>query len=80
MGEAAARKVAEIEETRQRLETDIRDLEDRMPTPLRSGKAMAGTLVGLVGGALVLRTVLSSRARRRPPTEVVVRVVREDGG
>jgi hypothetical protein len=78
MGEAAARKVTEIEETRQRLETDLRDLEDRMPAPLRSGKAVVGALVGAVGGAIVLRRILSRRSERTRPTEVVIRVVRED--
>ena len=80
MGEAAARKVTEIEETRRRLETDLRDLEDRMPVALRSGKALVGTLVGTVGGAIVLRKILSRRSGRTPPTEVVIRVVREDQG
>jgi hypothetical protein len=70
--------VTEIEETRRRLEADLRDLEDRIPAPLRSAKALAGTMVGIVGSALVLRTILSRRARRRPPSEVVIRVVRED--
>jgi hypothetical protein len=78
MGEATARKVTEIEETRRRLETDLRDLEDRMPAALRSVKAIAGTIVGTVGGAIVLRKVLSKRSDRTRPTEVVVRVVRED--
>jgi hypothetical protein len=80
MGEAAARKVTEIEETRRRLETDLRDLEDRMPAPLRSGKALVGTLVGTLGGAIVLRRLLSRRSERTSPTEVVIRVVREDQG
>jgi hypothetical protein len=70
--------VTEIEETRRRIEADLRDLEDRIPAPLRSAKALAGTMVGIVGGALLLRTVLSRRGRRTPPTEVVVRVVRDD--
>ena len=78
MGEAAARKVTEIEETRRRLETDLRELEDRMPAALRSGKAIVGTLVGTVGGAIVLRRALSRRSTRVAPTEVVIRVVRED--
>ena len=78
MGEAAARKVTEIEETRQRLEADLRELEDRMPAPLRSGKALIGTLVGTVGGAIVLRRLFSRRSDRSTPTEVVIRVVRED--
>jgi len=80
MGEAATRKVAEIEETRRRLEADLRELEDRMPAPLRSGKALIGTLVATFGGALMLRRILSSRSKRKPPTEVVIRVVREDEG
>jgi hypothetical protein len=78
MGEAAARKVTEIEETRRRLETDLRELEDRMPAPLRSGKALVGTLVGTVGGAIVLKRLLSRRSGRTSPQEVVIRVVRED--
>jgi hypothetical protein len=78
MGEAATRKVAEIEETRRRIEDDLRELEERMPAPLRSGKAVIGMLVGTLGGALVLRRALSRRSGRTPPTEVVIRVVRED--
>jgi hypothetical protein len=35
-------------------------------------------MVGIIGGALVLRTLLSRRARHTPPTEVVIRVVRDD--
>jgi hypothetical protein len=78
MGEAATRKVTEIEETRRRLETDIQDLEDRMPSALRSVKAIAGTLVGTIGGAIVLRKLLSKRSDGKRPQEVVIRVVRED--
>jgi hypothetical protein len=78
MGEAAARKVAEIEETRRRIEDDLRELEERMPAPLRSGKAVIGMLVGTLGGALVLRRTLSRRSKKGSPTEVVIRVVRED--
>jgi hypothetical protein len=78
MGEAATRKVTEIEETRRRLESDIKELEDRMPAPLRSVKALAGTLVGTVGGLFVLRKLLSRRSDRKDATEVVIRVVRED--
>jgi len=78
MGEAAARKVSEIQETRRRLEADLRELEARMPAPLRSMKAVAGTLVGMAGGALLVRRILSRRSDRAAPTEVVIRVVRED--
>jgi hypothetical protein len=77
MGEAATRKVAEIEDTRRRIEADLIDLEDRLPAPLRSGKALVGTLVGTLGGAILLRRILSKRAKRTEQ-EVVIRVVRED--
>jgi len=78
MGEAATRKVAEIEETRQRIEADLMDLEDRLPAPLRSGKALVGTLLGTLGGAILLRRILSKRSKKPNPQEVVIRVVRED--
>jgi hypothetical protein len=78
MGEATARKVTEIEETRRRIETDLRDLEDRMPAPLRSAKALAGTLAATAGGVIVLKGIMSRRSKRKDATEVVIRVVRED--
>ena len=78
MGQAAARKVTEIEETRQRLEQDLRELEDRMPAALRSVKSVVGVLLGSAVMALVLRRVRSKRSDRNPAAEVVVRIVRED--
>ncbi|HEX6231398.1 MAG TPA: hypothetical protein VF029_06765 [Actinomycetota bacterium] len=78
MGEAAARKVTEIDEARARLELDLQELEDRLPAPLRSVKALVGVLVGSALVALVVGRVLSKRSSRRPAAEVVVRVVRED--
>ena len=45
MGEAADRKVTEIAETRQRIEADLRELETRIPSPLRSGKSVMGVLL-----------------------------------
>ena len=78
MGEATDRKVAEIDETRRRLEADLADLEARVPAPLRSAKSLAMLVGGTAFGALVLRKVLSGRSNGRKPTEVVVRVVRDD--
>jgi hypothetical protein len=78
MGQAAARKVTEIEETRQGLEQDLRELEDRMPAALRSVKALVGVLLGSAVMALVLRRVRSKRSDRTPAAEVVVRIVRDD--
>jgi hypothetical protein len=78
MGQAAARKVTEIEETRQGLEQDLRELEDRMPAALRSIKALVGVLLGSAVMALVLRRVRSKKSDRKPAAEVVVRIVRDD--
>ena len=46
MGAAADLKVTEIEGTRRRLEDDLRELEARLPAPLRSAKSVAGLVVG----------------------------------
>lgn len=78
MGQAAARKVTEIEETRQGLEQDLRELEDRMPAALRSVKSVVGVLLGSAVMALVLRRVRSKRSDRNPAAEVVIRIVRDD--
>lgn len=78
MGEEATRKVTEIEQTRQRLEDDIKELEDRIPAPLRSLKGILGSIVGTAGGAFVLKKLVSKRSKGKDKTEVVVRVVRDD--
>jgi hypothetical protein len=78
MGQAAARKVTEIDQARQRLEQDLRELEDRMPAALRSVKSLVGVLLGSAVMALVLRSVRSKRSDRKAAAEVVVRIVRDD--
>ena len=78
MGEAADRKVTEIEQTRRQLEADLGELESRMPAPLRSMKGLVGALAGSAGGAFVLRKLLSKRSDKKSKAEVVVRVVHED--
>jgi len=68
----------QIEGTRRQLETDIRELEDRLPPPLRSLKALAGVvLTSTVLMALLLRMLRSKRSDRSS-AEVVVRIVRDD--
>lgn len=80
MGKAADRKVTEIEETRRRLEADLRELEARVPAPLRSMKAIAGVALGSTTVAVLLfRGLRSRRSNGRPSAEVVVRIVRDDG-
>ena len=79
MGEAADRKVKEIEATRRQLEADLKELEARVPAQLRSAKSLAGIVLG--SAALTTMLVRRSRSRRgndRPTAEVVVRIVRED--
>jgi hypothetical protein len=77
MGEAAARKVIEIDEARARLEADLLELEERMPAPLRSVKSLVGVLVGSAIALFFLTRRLRSR-RSAPTAEVVVKIVREE--
>ena len=80
MGEAAAEKVTEIERTRDRLEGDLKELEDRIPAPLRSVKGIVGGLVTTTGGLIVMKRLLSRKRKRKDEntTEVVIRVMRDD--
>ena len=79
MGEAADRKVTEIDETRRGLEADLRELEARLPAPLRSMKSLAGVIVGSTAlAAIVFRRSRSKRSDKPPTAEVVIRIVRDD--
>jgi hypothetical protein len=79
MGQAADSKVIEIEEARTQLELDLRELEDRLPAPLRSMKSLVGMFLGTaVLLFLSLRRFQSKRSVSAPAAEVVVRIVRED--
>ena len=79
MGDATDRKVTEIDDTRRRLEVDLRELEARLPAPLRSAKSLAGVIVGGTAlAALIFRRSRSKRSDRHPTAEVVVRIVRDD--
>ncbi|MEX2457956.1 MAG: hypothetical protein WD770_03105 [Actinomycetota bacterium] len=60
MGQSAAETVREIEQTRDRLEEDFRELEHRLPQTARMGQRAAGVAVG--GG--VAGTVLLFGFRR----------------
>jgi NADPH-dependent 2,4-dienoyl-CoA reductase/sulfur reductase-like enzyme len=61
MGASAAETVTEIEQTRDRLEEDLRELEDRMPKPTVWAKRGIGVAVG--GG--IAGTVIMFSLRRR---------------
>jgi len=79
MGAATDRKVAEIEEAKRRLESDLGELEARLPAPVRSVKSWVGLVLGsTVLTAFVLRRFRSKRSDKSPRQEVVVRIVRDD--
>jgi hypothetical protein len=79
VGEAADRKVKEIEQTRHQISVDLRELEARIPAPLRSMKSLAGLiLTSSALTALVVRSLRSKRPSAPPSAEVVVRIVRDD--
>jgi hypothetical protein len=69
MGQAAAETVRQIEDTRDRLEDEIRELEDRLPRPAVWAKRMA---VG--GGMLGAATLFLMRRRRKKKKERVQEV------
>ena len=65
MGASAAETVTEIEQTRDRLEEDLRELEQRMPKPAVWGKRAVGVAVGGgVAGTLVMFAVRRKRKKR----------------
>ena len=83
MGQSSASTVREIEDIRSRLDTNMRELERRLPQPGRA-KRLAGVVVG--GGAAALVTVAllkRTRGRRKSararleghPAQAVVQVV-----
>jgi len=79
MGKGTDREVTEIEETRRRLEADLRELEARVPAPLRSVKSLVGMVLGsAVLTALAARLLGRRGSKVRPAAEVIVRIVRED--
>lgn len=89
MGESSAATVKEIEDIRERLETNFQELERRMPAPAIWAKRAAGIAIGSGVGALVLRQVLK-RAAKSPlkkakqavtssgPTQAVIQVIPEE--
>jgi hypothetical protein len=84
MGQSSASTVREIEDIRYRLDTNMRELERRLPQPAMWAKRMAGLVVG--GGAAAVVTVAllkKSRGRKKAararleghPAQAVVQVV-----
>jgi uncharacterized protein involved in response to NO len=74
MGESAAQTVKEIEETRERLDAELRELETRLPKPAVWTKRLVGMAVGGgVGATAFLFAVRRLRKRKKvkaPDTQV----------
>jgi hypothetical protein len=85
MGQSSASTVKEIEDVRSRLDSNVRELERRLPQPAVWMKRLAGVVVGGGTAAIVTVAVLkrlrggrkSRRARRREghQAQAVVQVV-----
>jgi hypothetical protein len=65
MGASAAQTVKEIEETRARLDSEIRELEQRLPAPATWAKRLMGLAVGGGAGGAVFWFALKRLRRRR---------------
>jgi hypothetical protein len=74
MGQGSAQTVREIEETRERLESDLRELEQRMPQPAVWAKRAVGFLVGGGTAATVALVLLRRRKKKREKEERLERV------
>ena len=83
MDEDAAQTVREIEETRQRLDADVRELEERLPDRAAWKRRMV-PVAAVAGGGTVLWVVVRGIRRRREaqrrsaPVRAVVQVLPEE--
>jgi F0F1-type ATP synthase membrane subunit a len=69
MGESAAQTVREIEDTRERLDAELRELESRLPSAAVWTKRMVGMVVGGgVGATAFLFAVRRLRKRKKQKT------------
>lgn len=64
MGETAAETMKEIDATRNRLDGELRQLEDRLPAAARLAKRAAGAAAGLGALGVVARFVLRRRKHK----------------
>jgi hypothetical protein len=74
MGQSAAQTVREIEETRERLDAELRELEQRMPQPAVWAKRAVGFLVGGGTAASVTLYLLKRRKKKKHEEERLERV------
>jgi len=70
MGESATETVREIEQTRDRLEDEFRELEQRLPSPAVWTKRLVGVAVGGgIGGSAFWFAARKLRKRRKQKAE-----------
>jgi hypothetical protein len=74
MGQGAAQTVREIEETRERLDEELRELERRMPQPAVWAKRAVGFLVGGGTAASVAMFLLRRRKKKKQEEKRLERV------
>jgi F0F1-type ATP synthase membrane subunit a len=74
MGQSAAQTVREIEETRERLDAELRELETRLPSAAVWTKRLVGMVVGGGVGAtaflFALRRMRKRKKEKAPETQV----------
>lgn len=69
MGQSSTETVKEIEEVRERLDGNIRKLEERLPAPAIIAKRLAGVAVGGgVGGTVLMFAVRRMRSSKEKRT------------
>jgi len=69
MGQSAAETVTEIQRTRERIERNLRTLEERMPEPALWAKRIVGTVIGGgVGMTIVMFFMRRARRQRKGST------------
>jgi hypothetical protein len=70
MGESSAETVREIEDIRERLDADARELQERLPAPAAWAKRLAGLAVGGgMGGTVFWFAVRRVRSKRKAKAE-----------
>lgn len=75
MGQDPDQTVREIREVRGSIERDLRELEERVPAPLRSVKAIGGILLG--GGIVTTALLKLVRRNKKKDNDVTIRVIHE---
>ena len=80
MGQNSAETVREIEETRDRLDAELRELEQRMPQPAVWAKRAVGFMVGggtaaTVGLLLLRRRKKKKEKEQARPVQAVIQVL-----